>query len=277
MDENSSVDLDLWPRPRTPGETSHSKRHLLVLSSAVFICERRTRPSRAAFFGIIASLFVMDLNGKTILVTGASSGIGRAVAICAASRGARLVLTGRKADALEETRRLCARADDHICLVGDLTDDSFVRTLAAAAVGDAPLYGLVHSAGVCPVVPLTALSSKSARQAFDVNCAAFLGLVGEVVRSRRLSEGFSVAAISSVSAREGWAGGTAYCASKGALSAAVRALETEFTPRGWRIRAFEPGPVATPLRARLASFGAERSSLATPESVAEEICSYLAG
>lgn len=210
-----------------------------------------------------------------ILVTGASSGIGRAVAVRAAELGADLVLTGRRTEALEQTRHLCARADAHVCRAGDLTDEAFVRALVTEAVTPAPLDGLVHSAGICPVAPLAALSAKAARSAFDVNCGALFDLVGELVRSRRLADGFSAVAVSSVSAREGWTGGSLYCASKGALSAAVRALEAEFAPRGWRVRAFEPGPVDTPLRARLRTFGAAEGELLAPEDVAGEICSYL--
>lgn len=83
-----------------------------------------------------------DLTGKRILVTGASSGIGRACAICAAGLGASVVVTGRRADALRETLSMCA-GPGHQIIAGDITSPDFAGELVEGA---GTIDGLVHAA-----------------------------------------------------------------------------------------------------------------------------------
>ena len=84
-------------------------------------------------------------------------------------------------------------------------------------------------------------------------------------------------AVSSVSAREGWAGGAAYCASKGALSAVARALDAELAPKRIRVEAIEPSHVLTPMfRNGAARMGVPESAAVPPEDVARDILAILA-
>lgn len=223
-----------------------------------------------------------SLAGKRILVTGASSGIGRATAIAVAARGARVVLTARRAEALEETHRLCA-GDGHAVVPGDLTDFAFLDGLVATG---APFDGLAHVAGVCPIEPVSAFASARAEAAMRVNCLCFVELMRRLARPACHVQGFAAVAVSSVSAAVGWSGGAVYCATKGALSASVRALAIELAPRGMRVNAVCPSNIQTPMfaagagrmddvAARAALLKRQPLGLGAPEQVALPICFLL--
>ena len=109
-----------------------------------------------------------------------------------------------------------------------------------------PFDALVFATGTCPVKPLAATTDEVLAATFAVNCGLFVKLLRRIVAERLYAPGgMKALAVSSVSAIEGWAGGTAYCASKGALSAACRALDAELRPRGISVRAIEPRYVRT--------------------------------
>ena len=223
-----------------------------------------------------------SLAGKRILVTGASGGIGRATAVAAAELGAQVVLTARRADALEETRRLCP-GEGHRVLAGDLSDVSFLPELVAQA---APLDGLAHVAGVSPIEPVTVFDARRAEAAMRVNCFAFVELMKLLARPTFRAPAFAAVAVSSVSAVVGWNGGTVYCATKGALSASVRTLATELAPRGIRVNAVCPSNVRTPMfeagagrlddaASREARLRRQPLGIGSPEQVARPICFLL--
>ena len=198
---------------------------------------------------------LLDLSGQRVLVTGASSGIGRAVAVLAAELGATVVLTARRQDELEATRALMARGADHLTLAGDMTDAGFVTDLVKGA---GKISGLVHAAGACPVCSVGALDRTLVDEAFAVNYFAFLELMRHYAKSRNREPSLSVVAVSSVSSSVGWAGGAAYCGSKGALDASVRALAVELAPKGVRVNAVCPSNIRTPLyAANAANLGGE--------------------
>ena len=96
----------------------------------------------------------MNLEGRRVLVTGATSGIGRATAVMAASLGADVVLTGRREGELNLTIGLMQRPDAHRALAGDLSDVTFAGELAEFATDGGRLDGFVHAAGACQVVPV---------------------------------------------------------------------------------------------------------------------------
>lgn len=184
-----------------------------------------------------------SLVGKRLLVTGASSGIGRATAILASQLGATLVLTGRRADALEETRCACAPGE-HLTIAGDLGSTEFVASLCVQA---GKLDGLVHAAGISPICPIGVTDETVLNSALEVNYLAFCRLMRVYSGRSHRNGSFSAVVVSSVSSSVGWSGGAAYCGSKGAVSATVRALALELATKGVRVNAVAPSNIRTPL------------------------------
>ena len=227
----------------------------------------------------------MDLEGRRILVTGATSGIGRATAVMAASLGADVVLTGRRAGELNLTVGQMARPGAHCALAGDLCDIAFIDELAEFATDGGRLDGFVHAAGACKVAPVGVLSPAALVDSMLVGYEAFMLLMKRFSRKAASNDGFSAVAVSSVSSSAGWAGGSLYAAGKGALDAAVRALAVELAPRRIRVNSVCPSHVRTPLFESLTSgmdevalralLAKQPLGLGEPEQVASAICFLL--
>lgn len=226
---------------------------------------------------------VYSLDQRRILITGASSGIGRATAILASQLGAEVILVARRAEGLKETLSRMEAPDRHRVLAGDLTEDAFLRDLVQQA---GPCDGFVHAAGVAPLAPAGLISSDALTRAGRVNCGAFIELMNAFSKkAHRRGATFSAVAVSSVAAHSGWAGGTAYCATKGAVSAAVRALAVELAPQGVRVNTVCPSGVRTPLYEAQSKMNPAAAAkrvadtqplgLGSPEQVAAPICFLL--
>ena len=229
----------------------------------------------------------MSLVGRRVLVTGASSGIGRATAVLAAALGADVVLTGRRADELERTRSGMERPDSHLAVVGDLADASFADELAAKSVASGRLDGFVHAAGACAVVPVGLVNPARLADSLAVSYGAFMLLMRRLTARNAANPGFSAVAVSSVSAEAGWPGGSLYSGCKGALNAAVRSMAVELAPKGMRVTAVCPSHVRPPLFDALTA-GADEASVAAlaakqplglgaPEQIASVVCFLLGG
>lgn len=224
----------------------------------------------------------MSLEGRRILVTGASSGIGRATAIYASRLGAEVVLTARRERELEATRGLMENPAVHRIVAGDVSDYGFLGRLAAEA---GRLDGLVAAAGMSFVAPVGMLAAAKMDAAMHVNCGSFVELMNRYAGPAHRSERFSVVAVSSVSASVGWPGGAVYSATKGALSAVVRSMAVELAEKGVRVNAVCPSSVDTPLIAPMKAVdpdgfakkvAAEQPlGLGRPEQVAAAICFLL--
>lgn len=208
-----------------------------------------------------------------LFITGASSGIGRAVAVEAAKRGARCVLAARRADELEKTRRMMERADEQVVREVDFADhDGIELELMRIFTEEGPFDGVVYCAGVCPVTPLARLDLAALEETMRVNCGGFVATMRAFAAKGAHAEKAWSVAVSSVSATTGWAGGTAYCASKGALSAAARALAVELAPKGIKVTAIEPEYVLTDMFRRGAGrMGVPESKAESPETVAARL------
>lgn len=226
---------------------------------------------------------LIELRHKRILITGASSGIGRACAIRASELGASVVLTGRRLDALEETRRLMTNQESHTVIAGDISSPDFIKSLANAA---GILDGLVHAAGVCLAIPVGMIDRSLLIESIQTNYFAFMELMKLYSKKRYANIGFSAVAVSSVSAEVGWAGGALYSGSKGALSAAVRALALELAPKRIRVNAVCPSNIKTPMFDNLAGDVNDEKAieelkskqplgLGTPDQVAYPVCFLL--
>jgi NAD(P)-dependent dehydrogenase (short-subunit alcohol dehydrogenase family) len=187
----------------------------------------------------------MDLTGQTVLVTGASSGIGRETARLISRLGARTVLVGRDEERLAETMR-SLDGDGHKAAPFDLslTDDipSWLKTISASS---GPLHGLVHSAGIHKLRPLRILSSQTLEDVMRINVGAAIGLAKGFSQKGVCAPGGSIVFLSSVAGLRGQAGTAAYAASKGAIVSLTRVLAVELAAAHIRVNCVAPGVVTT--------------------------------
>lgn len=212
------------------------------------------------------------LDGRVILITGATGGIGRAVALQAASLGARLVLLGRDADALSALHDEivdAGGADPTLCALDLLKADENSFTQLVDQVGETHgrLDGLVHCAGMLGTLsPLEHQTFAEWYQVMQVNLNAAFGLLHGGLPLLRRSEDPSVVLVSSGVGREGRAFWGAYSVSKFGTEALAQILADE-TEGSVRVNALNPGPVRTRMRAK-AYPGEDPDSLPEPEDIA---------
>lgn len=192
-----------------------------------------------------------SLEGTTVLVTGASSGIGRATALRISLQGGVCLLSGRDEERLEETRR-SLNGEGHLLLPGDLADESCVPEMVARAVSETgPLSGFVHCAGLEKTLPFRSTSLDDLHELMRVNLDAFWMVCKEILRKGKHKENLSVVGIASIAAKFGVSGNAMYSASKGALIALIRTLAVEYAPKGIRFNCICPGYVRTPMLEKL--------------------------
>ncbi len=186
-------------------------------------------------------------DGRWILVSGASSGIGRAIAIELLQNGARVVLIGRRQEKLEESARLSGAPERaEVCVIDLARLDDIGPAVGALSTRLGRIYGLCHCAGVVQTLPLAASKPERVRAMFDINFVAGLELARAMTRREVLAEsGGSILWISSIYAHVGAPGQIGYCASKGAIAAAVRAMALELAGRKVRVNCLSPGMVST--------------------------------
>lgn len=185
-----------------------------------------------------------SLVGKTILVTGASSGIGQATAIECSKLGATVVITGRNQERLQETFAQL-EGDGHLQFAGELTDEADVNALVDACPA---LDGLVLCAGLGMTLPLNFATREKFNSVFDVNFFAPMELMRLCLKKKRLIKGASVVFVSSVGGTRIFnIGNGIYGASKAALESTMKFYAKELAPKKIRSNAVLPGMVETPL------------------------------
>jgi NAD(P)-dependent dehydrogenase (short-subunit alcohol dehydrogenase family) len=186
--------------------------------------------------------------GRRVLVTGASSGIGRAIAIELSRCGASLLLSGRNVDRLEQTAS-ALEGTSHQVLPLDLLEMESIHGIVRQAVDQGGrLYGLCHCAGMVETLPLSAIKLTQFRRMMEINVTAGFELSRVFSRRDVMSgEGGSILFISSIYGLVGQSGQIAYSATKGALHAAARAMAVELARRNIRVNTLSPGLVHTPL------------------------------
>jgi NAD(P)-dependent dehydrogenase (short-subunit alcohol dehydrogenase family) len=192
------------------------------------------------------------LTGKTILITGASSGIGRQTAIDCSYMGANCILFGRRKEELEKTFKSLKKGK-HSLYVIDITNYALLEQVIAEAVDNSgKISGFVHSAGIESTMPVSILKPESYEKFFATNVISAFEITRIISKKKILSmEGASVIFISSVMGILGQPGKTAYCSSKGALIAGCKALALELVSKGMRINCILPGIVKTEMTQKL--------------------------
>lgn len=220
-----------------------------------------------------------SLAGKRILVTGASSGIGRAIAISCAQMGAQLTITGRNQERLAAVLAELA-GDGHQQVVADLTQDSDIERIVAQA---GVLNGVVHAAGISKLVPFRMASRSHIEEVFSSNTFAPFLLTKSLLAKKNIAANGSILFIASVASHIGPLASSAYSASKSALLGMMRSLGMEVAKHGIRANCIAPGYVRTPLMDGLQGGGGNMGELLVsaplgpgePEDVAYAAVFYL--
>lgn len=185
-----------------------------------------------------------SLTGKTVLVTGASSGLGYAAVQLIVACGGKVVATGRNAERLEQLRSEV----DHPEMIAAVTCDvTKAEELAALVEGLDPIDGVVMSAGIQKLAPLKLLDAASLDELLDTNLRAPILLTHLLLRRAKLKPASSLVLLSSIAAHTGTEGNAAYAATKGGLEAFVRPAALELAKRKIRINAVAPAMVVTPI------------------------------
>ena len=190
---------------------------------------------------------LIDLSEKKILVTGASSGIGRETAILLSYLGAQVILVGRKEQELINTVEKMS-GDNHQYFCCDLAQLHDISTMVKECVkiDDKKLDGLVHCAGISLRLPIRALTYDNMDIVMKTNFYAFLELV-KAYSAKDVCNGGSVVAVSSVAAKNGGVGQTIYAASKAAVDASVKTLSKELVKKNIRVNSVCPSYINTPM------------------------------
>lgn len=190
--------------------------------------------------------FPFSLNRKIVLVTGASSGIGRATAVVCSRMGARVILSGRNEDALAETlvqMRNPISDSEHIVCPVDLTEDSAIENLVEACPD---LNGFVCNAGVGGLMPIQSITKKEVERISNLDLLVPMLLLRQLLRKKKLKKGASVVFTSSAAGVYRVSSGNAiYAAVKSGLDAYMRTAALELAPKGIRVNSVNPGIVET--------------------------------
>lgn len=189
----------------------------------------------------------LDLTGKTILVTGASSGIGRDACVLLSELGARVILASRRMDSLNETLGQM-HGDVHAIRTFDFSHTrSILSWLKSVAADVGPLDGIIHSAGVTNTEAIRHLDYEKMDHMIDLNLKSGLALVhaSRNKQIRRQGSAMSIVFISSTAAHTGHVGLAVYSATKGGIEAATRTLAVELAKENIRINTVAPGLVET--------------------------------
>jgi len=175
------------------------------------------------------------------LVTGATSGIGRAAALRLAEDGASVVATGRDQARLDEL----ATVDGITAIRNDAADPADVGHLRAAVDEhlDGRLHGVFLNAGLGAFAPIEGVDVEGFAHLFDINVRAPMLQVGAV--SPTIVDGGAVVFNTSVASDAGMPNGSVYAATKGGLRSAMKSIANEFAPRNIRVNSVSPGPIDT--------------------------------
>ena len=185
-----------------------------------------------------------SLENKTILVTGASSGIGKAIAIECSKMGAKVVITGRNAERLNETF-VQLNADGHLQIIADLQNDDDRQSL----VEQLPILdGLVNCAGVSGHSLFAFLKRSEVEKMFDINYFSTMYLTQSILKKKKIKNNSSIVFLTSTSGIvSSYIGGALYSSTKGALNGLIKGMSVELAPKKIRVNSVMPSMITTPI------------------------------
>lgn len=183
------------------------------------------------------------LEGKTILVTGASSGIGRGIAIACSKMGATVIINGRNEQRLAETMTEM-QGEENLSLAADLSDSNSLTEMVSRLP---KLDGIVHCAGIGQRVLCKQLQETDLDTMMDVNFKAPVMLQTEILKHKKINKGASIVFIASIASDSPSIGNAIYSASKGAIISYANCLALELAPRQIRVNCILPAMIWTDL------------------------------
>ncbi len=186
---------------------------------------------------------MFDLSHKTILVTGASSGIGKQTAITISECGATLIITGRDSERLQQTFDLLI-GENHKMFIADLTNEDEIEKLAKFVPA---LNGLVHCAGITAPLPVKFIKKRHIDEMMQVNYNIPVLLTARILQNKKMEDNSSIVFFSTIATKFPYYGGALYVGSKAALSGYAMVLALELAPKGIRANCLLPGFVKTPM------------------------------
>lgn len=218
-----------------------------------------------------------SLKRKTILVTGASSGIGRQACISIANMGGFVIATARNEERLNETISMLP-GDNHKIIKAELTDMTAIENLSSNID---EINGIVHCAGIVKLIPSKFYTKEDIRRFNEINYEAPILLTSTLLKKRKIAESSSIIFIASVASHVGIIGNGLYSGTKGALEAITKVLALELASKKIRVNCISPATVKTPL---IDGFGFQKEvelniqkhplGLGNPEDVAN-CCIFL--
>jgi len=183
------------------------------------------------------------LENKTILVTGASSGIGAQTAISISELGAKVILTARNKERLEDTLKKL-KGTEHSLICADLTDAEDLNQL----IKELPsLDGIVHSSGIEKPFPIKFIQKKQIDDVRKINYDAPLVLTAQLLKAKKINKNASIVFISSIAAHFSYKGGAIYSGSKAAINSLSKTLALEYAPQKIRSNVITAAMIETPL------------------------------
>jgi len=217
------------------------------------------------------------LTNKNILVTGASSGLGKQMAMSLDALGANVIISGRNEERLSETFSLFTGAGK-MCIQADLTDEKQIEALVAQLPA---LDGIIHSAGVTSHMPARLIGTKQINEVFSINFLAPVLLTKQLISKRKINKGASVVFMSSIATKLPYFGGGIYISSKTALEGYAKTLALELAPDRIRVNVISPAVIHTPMLDKTADTISEEAleklravhplGFGTPEDVANTV------
>ncbi len=229
----------------------------------------------------------IDFGGKVVVVSGASSGIGRAISVELSTQGARMVLLGRNYDHLKETEGSLA-GTGHQVLTLDLEKcKEIMPKIKELSSHMGKIYGLCHAAGIVETKPLAAIDVENTKRMIEINFLSGIELARAISRKDIMEEGGgSILFIASVYGHVGVPAQIGYCGTKGAILSAAKAMAIELARRKIRVNTLSPGLVRTAMTEKALSIlskeqvanlaNAHPLGIGAPEDVARAAAFLLA-
>lgn len=181
-----------------------------------------------------------SLEGKTVLVTGASSGIGTATALECSHQGAKLVITGRNQERLNAVLEKLS-GEGHIAIPCDMCNPNDVDSLCAQIP---VIDGMAFCAGITRTIPVKRIKKGDIDDIFATNLTSPIEIINSLVKQKKVNKGGSIVFISSISSSYADMGNSVYAATKGGIISFSRVLALELAPKGVRANCVRPGFVA---------------------------------